>query len=106
MKRLFPLALLPLAACAAQPQRVETRAVAAPAFNPAGLERVLGQDAAGLTRLFGEPDADYREGPGRKLQFESQLCVIDAYLYPKGAGERSARIRALAGQGLVASVIG
>lgn len=54
-----------------------------------GLERVLGQDAAGLVRLFGQPDADVREGTARKLQFQSRFCVLDAYLYPQaGAAPR------------------
>ncbi|WP_334000131.1 hypothetical protein [Sphingomonas aurantiaca] len=54
-------------------------------YTSVGLERVLGQDAAGLTRLFGQPDADVREGSARKLQFQSGICVLDAYLYPKGS---------------------
>ncbi|MCP3735496.1 hypothetical protein M9979_11505 [Sphingomonas sp. RP10(2022)] len=54
-------------------------------YTSAGLERVIGQDAAGLTRLFGQPDADIREGTARKLQFAGPICVLDAYLYPKGA---------------------
>ena len=37
--------------------------------------------------LFGEPDADVREGTVRKLQFQSGICVLDAYLYPSGSGE-------------------
>lgn len=56
-------------------------------YRPIGLERVLGQDAAGLTRLFGQPDADVREGTARKLQFTSSICVLDAYLYRKGTAE-------------------
>lgn len=56
-------------------------------FTSAGLERVIGSDAAGLTRLFGQPDADVREGTARKLQFQSQICVLDTYLYPKGSAE-------------------
>ena len=44
---------------------------------------MIGQDAAGLVRLFGQPDADVREGPARKLQFAGPICVLDAYLYPK-----------------------
>lgn len=89
MKRLALLALLALAACAAQTARPEPRAAAAgPApISTAGLERVLGRNEGELVKLFGQPDADYREGPGRKLQFESQLCVLDAYLYPKGRDE-------------------
>jgi hypothetical protein len=54
-------------------------------YTAVGLERVIGQDAPGLQRLFGQPDADVREGPGRKLQFASSICVLDAYLYPKGS---------------------
>ena len=52
-------------------------------YTSVGLERVIGQNAAGLVRLFGEPDADVREGTARKLQFTSKICVLDAYLYPK-----------------------
>ena len=56
-------------------------------YTSVGLERVLGQNAAGLTRLFGKPDADVREGTARKLQFQGPICVLDAYLYPKGNAE-------------------
>lgn len=56
-------------------------------YTSAGLERVIGQDAAGLTRLLGQPDADVREGNARKLQFQSDICVLDTYLYPKGSAE-------------------
>nr|WP_107963875.1 hypothetical protein [Sphingomonas sp. PP-CE-3G-477] len=73
-----------LAGCAAP---VPKPAVGRPAiaYTSVGLERVLGQDAAGLTKLFGQPDADVREGSARKLQFQSGICVLDAYLYPKGS---------------------
>lgn len=86
MKSLAPLALLALSACAAGDARVAAPPVA-PTLATAGLERVLGQNAAALTQLFGNADAEVREGAGRKLQFESQLCVLDAYLYPKGSAE-------------------
>ena len=53
-----------------------------------GLDRVMGQSAAALTREFGAPDADVREGTARKLQFKGPICVLDTYLYPgKGGGE-------------------
>lgn len=68
----------------APPASVATRP--AP-YTSVGLERVLGQDAAGLTRLFGTPDADTREGDARRLQFAGRFCVLDAYLYPKGKAE-------------------
>ena len=82
------LALLPFAAlagCVSAPQ--QRPGVAPPVPIPtAGLERVIGQNEAGLTRLLGRPDADFSEGTGRKLQFASPICVMDAYLYPKGSG--------------------
>jgi hypothetical protein len=59
---------------------------AKPTYTTVGLERVLGQNASALTRLLGEPDADVTEGAGRKLQFASGICVLDAYLYPKAGG--------------------
>lgn len=54
-------------------------------YNPVGLERIVGQDAAGLMRLLGQPDAEFREGTARKLQFQGSICILDAYLYPKGS---------------------
>ena len=56
-------------------------------YGTVGLERVVGKDARELVSLFGTPDADVREGTARKLQFESDICVLDAYLYPKGRSE-------------------
>ena len=78
-------ALAPLAACASGGGPRPATVAAAPARLPAiGLERVMGQDQSALVRLFGRPDADVREGAARKLQFGSGICVLDAYLYPKG----------------------
>lgn len=81
---------LALAACTAggtpPPQTAASRAPPA-AYTPVGLERVLGENAAGLVGLFGQPDAEVREGTARKLQFAGPICVLDAYLYPKGATE-------------------
>jgi hypothetical protein len=55
-----------------------------------GLERVMGQNAAGLTQTFGPPNADVREGTARKLQFQGTFCVLDTYLYPgKNGGEQT-----------------
>ncbi len=59
---------------------------AKPTVTTVGLERVMGQNAAALTQLFGDPDAEVTEGTGRKLQFSSGICVLDAYLYPKEGG--------------------
>lgn len=89
MKLLPPLLLsLALAACAAPATKgpAVSQPVAIP-YTSVGLERVVGADAASLTKLFGQPDADVREGAARKLQYSSDICVLDAYLYPKDGGE-------------------
>ncbi len=51
----------------------------------AGLNGVMGRNAAQLVALLGQPNAEVREGTGRKLQFASTICVLDAYLYPRGS---------------------
>jgi hypothetical protein len=83
-----PAALILLSGCAVTPGGPPEAAGRVPLpFTSLGLERVIGQDAAGLTRVFGQPDADVREGNARKLQFQSRICVLDTYLYPKGSAE-------------------
>lgn len=52
----------------------------------AGLESVIQQDATSLTREFGTPRLDVREGDARKLQFSGQACVLDVFLYPLRQG--------------------
>ena len=52
----------------------------------AGLEDVIGRNAATLDRMFGRPDLDIHEGQARKLQYSSEVCVLDAYLYPRAGG--------------------
>jgi hypothetical protein len=87
-----------LSACASTPPRVSQNKPAKefrpqPVVNPtltlppakpgSDLDRVVGSDASGLTRLFGKADADVREGTARKLQFGmGKACILDAYLYP------------------------
>lgn len=87
MRALGVLALgLSVAACGeaplARPATPSTVAIKPPPAPTSGLDRVMGQSAAGLTQLFGTPDADIREGTARKLQFQSSFCVLDTYLYP------------------------
>lgn len=92
MKALGILApALLLSACGAVvPPPATVTARPAPKPLPGALDRVLGQNAAGLTRLFGAADADVREGSARRLQFESGVCVLDAYLYPpRNGGEQT-----------------
>jgi hypothetical protein len=87
MKRSVSLLLL-LAGCATGTPRPSTPSGRVPvSYTGVGLERVTGQTAAALTALFGQPDADVREGTARKLQFQSGICVLDTYLYPPKSGE-------------------
>lgn len=53
----------------------------APSGVDTGGGQVMGRTAAQLTRDFGSPRLDVSEGPARKLQFASDRCVLDAYLY-------------------------
>jgi hypothetical protein len=69
---------------AARPPAVAPAAGARPIVVP--LDTVIGRTAAALAAAFGRPALDIREGPARKLQFESAVCVLDAYLYPPAAG--------------------
>jgi len=94
MKRILTMAglALLLAGCGeatvARPATPVSTMLKAPPMPTSGLERVMGQNTAGLTQLFGTPDADVREGSARKLQFQGSFCVLDTYLYPgKSGGE-------------------
>lgn len=95
MKPPVPVALLllpSLAACATTTAQRPAVSRAIPVALPTlGLEAVMGQDAAHLTRTLGPPDADVREGTARKLQFSSAICILDAYLYP-AAGSAEPRV--------------
>ncbi len=83
---LFALgASLTLAACAPSGP-VAVSAAPPPVRTEAGLDRVMGQDARALLGLFGPPNQDVREPPSRKLQYASNVCVLDAYLYPPSPG--------------------
>jgi hypothetical protein len=90
LQRWIPLVALVLAGCAsgaAEQQRPSGAAAAPPPrYTPVGLESVLGRTAGVLQAEFGQPELDVREGTARKLQFVSQICVLDAYLYPPKAG--------------------
>lgn len=78
---------LALAGCGGGVPGAQSAGSVAMPYTSAGLERVIGQNAAGLTQLFGQPDADVREGSARKLQFQGPICVLDTYLYPRGSAE-------------------
>lgn len=83
------LGLLPaLAACGAGVVPPGDAARPAVGFTPARKAQpggLMGADARGLTRLFGEPRLDIRDPAARKLQFANGRCVLDAYLYAPAA---------------------
>jgi len=99
MRRILLVATsLALAACATAPKPAEpVQPVQAPHVRSA----ILGMTAAELVQRFGSPDLQIREGESLKLQFRSDLCVLDAYLYPSGTAPHrvthvDTRTRALA----------
>jgi hypothetical protein len=47
---------------------------------------LLGRDRAGLVALFGNPRLDTQDGAATRLQFSSDRCVLDAYLYAQRSG--------------------
>lgn len=51
-----------------------------------GVEGLIGANAAAITRQFGTPRLDVREGDVRKLQFGGEACVLDVFLYPLRPG--------------------
>ena len=51
-----------------------------------GVDSVIGQAAPSLTNRFGDARIDRVEGDARKLQFVSEACVLDIYLYSLEAG--------------------
>lgn len=115
------LALL-LAGCAgpAIPRATPPRSAAArpvpprPAPTPIAPPRVvqhnslIGHDADAAIGLFGKPRLDVTEGPGRKLQFAGDACILDVYYYaPKqGAKPLATHVDARAPDGRDAGIDG
>jgi len=74
-------ALLPALAACSQAVIPPPAAGFTPASRPEPVG-VIGADARGLMRMFGEPRLDIRDPAVRKLQFANGQCVLDTYLYP------------------------
>ncbi len=51
------------------------------------LDRVMGKNARTLVQLFGPPVQDVREAVARKLQFATNDCILDTYLYAPTEGK-------------------
>jgi hypothetical protein len=101
MKRLIAplIAAMAVAGCASGPtaaQRVRSagsmpatdthRGASAGAVRAGEAGALMGSNAAALTRMFGTPRLDLREGAAHKLQFTGTSCVLDAYLYAPREG--------------------
>ncbi|HEU5483209.1 MAG TPA: hypothetical protein VFU80_08995 [Sphingomicrobium sp.] len=84
--RRFLAASLPLlaAACATAPRPAEPPAPPPPPASEHTRGEIMGMTADELVRRFGTPALQIREGQSLKLQFRSNVCVLDAYLYPSG----------------------
>ena len=84
MRRLIVLSLsLLVAACATAPRPSEP--VPQPLPQSAHTRgEIIGLTADDLVRRFGTPALQIREGDSLKLQFRSNQCVLDAYLYATG----------------------
>lgn len=75
-------AFVVLAACATAPQPVQPplQPQQPPQQHTRGA--VIGLTTEELVMRLGTPALQIREGNSLKLQFRSQFCVLDAYLYP------------------------
>jgi len=51
-------------------------------MRESGLDSIIGKGAGSLSRRFGDARIDLAEGDARKLQYVSDACVLDIYLYP------------------------
>ncbi|HEX6219281.1 MAG TPA: hypothetical protein VFZ35_08420 [Sphingomicrobium sp.] len=94
MRRLAPLAVLAVAACAPRPavQTTPSQPVRVPVQqSPEIRSDLIGMTASDLGQRFGQPAIQVREGPGIKLQFRG-ACVLDAYLYPPEDGRGPERV--------------
>jgi hypothetical protein len=87
MRRFILASTLLLASCATAPQKpvVQTQPAPATSTEPQ-TRRLLGLTAQELVGQLGNPQLQVREGNSLKLQFRTNRCVLDAYLYPSASG--------------------
>ena len=89
MRRFLATSLaLTLAACASAPTPAPVPMVAAPVQRSA-TSALVGLTASELITRFGQPSFQVREGVGLKLQWSTNGCVLDTYLYPPSSGRGS-----------------
>ena len=87
------LAALLLAGCATAPQPApQARPAPLPPQPRPATGSLVGLAAGDLVQRFGAPALQVREGAGVKLQWRSQRCVLDAYLYPPAGAAGAERV--------------
>ena len=93
MRRLILASTLVLAACATRPPEPVVQAPPPATVRPPQVRSViLGLTASELVGHFGNPALQVREGVGLKLQFRSNRCVLDAFLYGPESGTGVQRV--------------
>jgi hypothetical protein len=92
MRRLALASTLVLAACATRPEQTIVQAPPVVSQPPKSRSTIVGLTAAELVGHFGNPALQVREGVGLKLQFRSNRCVLDAFLYPPESGSGVQRV--------------
>jgi hypothetical protein len=92
MRRLILASTLVLSACATRPQEPVVQAPPSAAARPQVRSTILGLTASELVGHFGNPALQVREGAGLKLQFRSNRCVLDAFLYGPESGSGVQRV--------------
>ena len=90
MRRLTLLVAVSLLATCAPRVQQPAPPVTRPTERPSGA--LIGLTAAELAQKFGVPALQVREGPGIKLQWSKNGCVIDAFLYPPDSGRGPERV--------------
>jgi hypothetical protein len=86
MRRFLAVSLALLAAACATAPRTTTTPEPVTEIPQSTHTRgaIIGLTAEELVRRLGTPALQIREGSSLKLQFRSDQCVLDAYLYPSG----------------------
>ena len=83
--------LLLVAGCATAPEQPSPQPSPITA-SPHIRSSLLGLTVSELVQRLGTPVLQIREGPGVKLQFRSDRCVLDAYLYPPLGSQGGERV--------------